>query len=136
MSLELQEPGKAERFREFLYATFLRMVALVLLFHAITFWLYLTGAMSPDMRFDTMPEHWQIAATVLAVVMPVAALGLWGRFPWGAALWFIVMGIELFMFYWRTDLFGQNMAIVAFHVLTFAIFLVFKLLGVFLANRS
>lgn len=120
-----------------LNATFLRLVAVVLLLYALQYWMRLTGFhQGPENRFDTMSEHWQVAASVLAVLLPVAALGLWGLFSWGVVVWLVAMAIELVMYAGFYDLYGRADLRVAFHVLCLAIYLVFRFAIAVLTNKK
>ena len=110
-----------------LYEWFLRVVAIFLIFFALQYWMRLTGITSDSQwRFDTMPEHWQFAASVLAVAMPVAALGLWGRFSWGIAIWFPVIAAEIAMYGFLPQLYGPADLLLAFHAACLLLFAIFQ----------
>jgi hypothetical protein len=116
---------------------FLRMVAIFLIAFALTYWARLTGMLPDDpVRFDTMPEHWQVAALVMAVILPVAAVGLWGLFPWGVFIWFVAIAIETAMYGWRSDLYGSNDKILFFHALTVLLYCSFKVLQFIRSRRT
>jgi len=110
-----------------LYEWFLRVVAIFLLFFALRYWMRLTGVFGDEQwRFDTMTEHWRFASSILAVAMPVAALGLWGRFSWGVAVWFPVMAAEVTMHGFLPELFGSADLLLAFHAACLLLFAVFQ----------
>lgn len=119
----VREPNPAER----LETVFLRGVALVLIVFALGYWLSIIG-LYPERapRFDLMAEHWQIASATLAVLMPVAAIGLWGMFPWGVFLWFSAVVIETIMYLGLPQLFGKQEIIVLFHLLAVLAYLILK----------
>jgi hypothetical protein len=94
----------------------LRAVSLFLLFLALRYWITLTGASGGDLRFDTMPQHWRLAASVLAVSLPVASLGLWAGSSWGLVLWFPIIAAEIVMYVLMSDLFGAAPVRVAVHL--------------------
>ncbi len=74
---------------EWAFTGFMRLLALLALAGGVFYWVRLIG-LRPGLlwRFDLMPWMWQTAAAALAVLLPVAATGLWMRAPWGAVLWF------------------------------------------------
>lgn len=69
---------------EWAFTWFVRILALVALASGVFYWVRLIG-IHPGLlwRFDLMPWTWQTAVVALAVLMPVAATGLWMRAPWG-----------------------------------------------------
>jgi len=137
MRLDTTMDNKPRGLIDSLGVVFLRMVAIFLLAFALVYWARLTGTLPANpARFDTMPEHWRIASLVLAVILPVAAVGLWGLFPWGVVVWFAAVAIEVGMYAWRTDLFGTNMMILYFHAMTVTIFLIFKLIKLVQGRRA
>ncbi|WP_343314392.1 DUF6163 family protein [Brucella sp. BE17] len=75
---------------EWLFALFMRLLALIVLATGIFYWIRLIG-IYPGLlwRFDLMPWMWQTASVALALLMPVAATGLWMRAPWGPVLWLV-----------------------------------------------
>jgi hypothetical protein len=95
----------------------LRAVALFLILLALQYWMKLIGATGTEaMRFDTMPEHWRLAASVLAVAMPVAALGLWAGSSWGLVIWIPIIAGEVTMYGMLTGLFGNGDIRIAVHL--------------------
>ena len=117
-------------------AFFARAVALVLLFFALRYWIRLTGFHpGEEFRFDTMSEHWRVASSSLAVLLPVAALGLWGRFSWGVVVWMLAAVQEIAMHTWFSDLFGRADLTVAFHLVAVSIYIALKLAEFLPANR-
>ncbi|MGU3398520.1 DUF6163 family protein [Brucellaceae bacterium D45D] len=75
---------------EWIFAWFMRLLALIVLATGIAYWIRLIG-IYPGLlwRFDLMPWMWQTASVALALLMPVAATGLWMRAPWGPVLWLV-----------------------------------------------
>ena len=116
--------------------TYPRVIAIFLVVFALQYWMRLIGFHDgADYRFDTMPEHWRIAAASLAVLFPMAALGLWGGFSWGIVVWVLAAGIEIVMHAWFTRLFGRADYSVGFHVATLAMFAGLALLSRYAARR-
>lgn len=116
-------------------AVFPRVLAIFLLLFALQYWIRLTGIRSgPEFRFDTMSEHWRVASASLAVLLPVAALGLWGRFSWGFVVWLLAAGTEIAMHAWLVERFGAAPYTISFHVVTIAMFLVLRAATRLMAN--
>lgn len=121
---------------DFLKMLFFRMVALFLLLFALKYWIQILGITSgTNSRIDLMPEHWQIASVVLCVLLPISAVGLWGRFAWGPLVWFLVIGVEFTMYLGLQSYFGTNEYALLFHLVTLGLFLIFLLLGRLMAKK-
>ena len=136
MTIELDGPTEHGMYA-FLHVVFLRMVAAFLMLSAISYWALIVGASSsPDIRFDTMPEYWRFTSLTLSVILPVAALGLWGLFPWGAFLWLMVILMEFAMYYWFSELFGENQTLLIFHTACFSLYLLFILIRMFIIRSQ
>jgi hypothetical protein len=73
-----------------------------------------------------MPVHWQVAATALAVLFPVAAVGLWMPVSWGPVVWFVAACVEIAMHLGFPSLFGENLMVVVLHLTVFAIYALFR----------
>ena len=113
----------------------LRAVSLCFVYFAIQYWMKIVGIQTGQFnRFDTMPEHWRIAVSVLAVLYPVAALGLWGLFSWGVVLWAAAIAIEVSMFVGFPHLFGEAPLLVLFHAAAFSLYIVIRL-AIFIISR-
>ncbi len=106
---------------------FLRILALVFIAFAIKYWLVLVGVLDVEIRFDTMPNHWKVAATFLGVFYPIAALGLWGLYRWGIVIWFLTASIELVMHVFYPQLYGQFETLVIFHLVSMTAWLLYSL---------
>jgi len=113
---------------------FLRVIAIIFLWFSMRYWMLLVGIDDPQIRFDTMQLHWQIAAANLSVLYPIAALGLWGLFRWGIVIWIITAGMELVMYVGYPDLFGTSKPLVIFHLTSIATWLVYAAIR-FLESR-
>lgn len=117
MTIELQQERVEHPSVVMLTTLFTRAVALVMVLLALGYWNQLTGiAGNPQWRFDNMPEHWQVASTVLAVVLPVAAVGLWSGYAWGVYVWVIAVIIEWVIYGWLPGLFGEKPLLLLFHL--------------------
>ena len=79
-----------------IFAWFQRVIAGYCLMFGVLYWIRLIGFYrGPLWRFDLMPVHWQVAAVVLAVFFPFAAVGLWMLASWGPVIWFICAVTEI-----------------------------------------
>lgn len=133
MTARRREAGRVDM----LYVMFMRVIALFLIVFAIQYWIRLVGIQQgADYRFDTMSEHWRMAASVLAVLLPVAALGLWGGYAWGVVLWLLAAATQIGMHAWLTGLFGRGDLLVAFHLLGIAVLIAFRAAMRFMANKA
>ncbi|MBL4598308.1 MAG: hypothetical protein JKY82_11915 [Rhizobiaceae bacterium] len=122
---------------ETLYIVFLRGVALVFVYFALQYWMRLIGIYDgPDYQFDTMAEHWRVAAAVLAVLLPITALGLWGLFSWGPVVWIFAICIEVGMHMGLPQLFGEQQMLMLFHAICLMVFLVLQVAKRFIVNKS
>jgi len=107
---------------------FLRLVALVLLVFALQYWMRVTGmAPGDESGFDRMSNHWRVVAASLSVVLPLAALGLWGLHAWGVVVWIGAAVAEIVIYGMLQANFGANLPHLAFHVA--ALFLLAAIFG-------
>ena len=137
MPIELNKKQEGFSLFDFLETVFYRLVALFLLVFAVQYWIRIVGITEgPQARIDTMAEHWQVAAVTLSVILPVAALGLWGRFAWGPVVWILVIAIELTMYIGFPELFGVNNMVVIFHVISFGLYILFLAAELILAKKE
>ncbi|WP_378943024.1 DUF6163 family protein [Mesorhizobium sp. ANAO-SY3R2] len=110
------------------FALFLRVVAAYCLLFGILYWIRLIGLYDGALwRFDLMPVHWQIAAVILSVFFPFAAIGLWMLSSWGPVIWFICAATEVVMYAGFPDLFGSRPVIVAAHIVVALIYAGFRI---------
>lgn len=118
-----------------LFEVFQRVVASYCLVSGLRYWGVLIGFDGQDIwRFDLMAVHWQVAASSLAVLLPVAAVGLWMPVSWGPVVWFVAASAEIAMYFVFADLFGARPVTVAVHLVTACIYLVFRIV-LFLEKR-
>ena len=87
------------------------------------------------LRFDTMADHWRLASAVLCVLLPVAALGLWGGESWGAVLWIAAAVVAFLMHGAFPNLFGTADMLLAFHVTGLLTMAAFRAATAFVANK-
>ena len=113
---------------EILFVVFLRMIAVACLWFGIQYWAMLVGYSLHGMaRFDLLAPPWKVAAASLAVLFPVASLGLWLTVSWGAVLWTIAAFSQVLMYLVWPEIFGRNTLVPILHGLVAAIYGVFRL---------
>lgn len=101
---------------ETVFIVFLRLVAVICLVVGLKYWIALIGFFDyAPWRFDLMPLHWQLAATSLAVIFPVAATGLWLAVSWGPVIWVAGAVIECVMYGAYPLLFGHEPIVIVLH---------------------
>ena len=94
-----------------------RVIAIVLFVVGIQYWARLLGIDAEGLgRFDLMPVWWKIAAPALAVLYPVAGIGLWLLAGWGAVIWVMIALGEATMHLGFPELYGDANAWLGFHV--------------------
>jgi hypothetical protein len=113
---------------ESIYILFLRIVALACLWFGLQYWGMLVGYSHGGLgRFDLLSLPWRVAAAGLAVVFPVAALGLWLAGSWGPVMWLIAAGGQILMFSVWPEIFGRNLLAIVMHVSVAVLYLSFRL---------
>lgn len=104
-----------------------RAVALAFLGFALWYWAQIVAFGNfVGKGIIAMPEHQQSASVILAVTMPVAAIGLWGLFSWGTSTWLAVM---LFFLIYQWNFYDDSVTAeieVWFHLITLAIYIGIK----------
>ena len=113
-----------------------RMIALFFLVFTLVYWARIVGMFpGTETRFDTLSQHWQVASVILAVAMPVAALGLWGLFSWGTLSWLAVIAVELTMYVGMPEKYGHPQYVIWFHLACLASYIAIKLYIRFAGRR-
>ncbi len=127
--------GPRPSLTETLFMLFLRLVAVAALWFAVQYWAMLTGlSIEGKGRFDLLPPAWKAAATALAVLFPVAAVGLWLLVSWGRVIWLIAAATEIAMHELYPSIFGINRLLVLMHLAVAALFVLFRL-ALFIQRR-
>lgn len=112
---------------EILFVIFLRLVAVSCFAFGMVYWGKLVGFSDGGaMRFDLMTAPWKVAASTLAVLFPVAALGLWHSVSWGPVLWFMAATGEVAMYNVWPELFGQRPIVTVVHVTIALCYILFR----------
>lgn len=113
---------------EILYVVFLRMIAISCFWFGLQYWAMLVGYSLKGMaRFDLLTLPWKVAASSLAVLFPVASLGLWLTVSWGPVLWALAAAGQVSMYVIWPDIFGHNRLVPLLHGLVAALYIVFRL---------
>ncbi|HEX2148194.1 MAG TPA: DUF6163 family protein [Pseudorhizobium sp.] len=113
---------------QLLFVLFLRLVAIACLWLGLQYWGMLVGySLGGRGRFDLLSLPWQVAAPSLAVIFPVASLGLWLAVSWGPVLWALAVVVQFLMYVLWSDIFGANSAVLIFHILVACLYTLFRL---------
>ncbi|MCO6185816.1 DUF6163 family protein [Rhizobium sp. L1K21] len=111
---------------EFLFTVFMRFVAVSCFYFGLHYWAMLIGYTDNGaMRFDLMSSQWRTVATCLAVLYPVAALGLWSGVSWGVVLWAAAAGYETLIHAFWYLIYGRNDLLIIMHLTVAAVFVIF-----------
>jgi hypothetical protein len=120
---------------DILFILFLRLVAISCFGLGLQYWAMLVGySLAGAGRFDLLSLQWKVAATSLAVLFPVASLGLWLTVSWGPVLWVLAAGGQILMYGLLPETFGANGLIILLHGVVALLYLVFRLV-LWLENR-
>ena len=112
-----------------IFVWFHRIVACLCVYSGVTYWIKLIGINPGALgRFDLMPTYWQVAASSLAALFPVAAIGLWTVVSWGPVLWFVAAMGEIIMYLGFPQLFGSRDMVLLAHALVALLYLVFRVI--------
>ena len=113
---------------EILFVIFLRLVAVACFWFGLQYWGMLVGySLNGQARFDLLNLPWKVAASSLAVLFPVASLGLWLAVSWGPVLWALAALSQLLMYHMWPEIFGQNMLVSLTHGLVALVYVLFRL---------
>lgn len=119
-----------------LFNLFLKVVALFFVAFAVRHWLLAIGYPDTEVRFDTMVFRWQVAITALAILQPIASLGLWGATRWGYVVWFMAAAIEVIMYILLQDVFGAFWPVIYFHLGVASVMLLYLMIESLRARRA
>ena len=123
---EEQTAEEAKRYNvEKLISLFLNLLALFMIFMTVRYWMMLVGFPDAGIRFDTMPVSVRLVVTSLSILMPIAALGLWGGYRWGIAIWIVAVVIELLSYLFLPQQYQNPEMLVFSHLATFLVFCVY-----------
>lgn len=127
--------GPRPSLTETLFTLFLRLVAVGSLWFALQYWAMLTGfSFNGQGRFDLLPPAWKAAYTALAVLFPVAGVGLWLLVSWGPVIWLVAAATEIAMHEAYPSVFGIDRLLVFMHVAIAVLFVLFRI-ALFIQRR-
>ncbi len=128
LRMEADSPHVPKRsLTETLFVTFLRLVAVSCLWFGLQYWAMLVGySFGGSARFDLLNLPWKVAASSLAVVFPVAALGLWLAVSWGPVIWVAAAGAQILMYGVWSSVYGSNNLVVPMHSAVVVVYLAFR----------
>ncbi|MFT4185449.1 MAG: DUF6163 family protein, partial [Rhizobium sp.] len=114
---------------DMLFVLFLRLIAVACLWLGLQYWSMLVGySLAGQARFDLLNLPWKVASAGLAVVFPVAALGLWLTVSWGPVMWVLAAGAQALMYGLWPQIFGANPLIMILHGCVAVIYCAFRIL--------
>ncbi|WP_317993266.1 DUF6163 family protein [Bartonella gliris] len=129
----IHDPQKKISKINLIYSCYLRFLALVCLGLGIFYWIRLVGVFPEVLwRFDLMPWQWQFLSTTLAIIYPIALIGLWMYSLWGIVLWCIAAFTEALAFYYSNLIYQPFIPL--FHGILFVVFMILQIIMIFL-NR-
>ncbi len=121
---------------ELAFDVFHRIIAIFCLIAGLRYWSLLIGvAEQGAWRFDLLPVHWKIAAASLAVLWPVAGIGLWMIVSWGPVVWLVAALTEIVMHGLFPELYGEDWMMIGGHVAVAILYGVFRIV-LYFSNRS
>jgi len=122
---------------DLLMTLFLRLVALGCLWYGLQLWSQLIGyTANGALRFDLLGTDLKAANATLAVLYPVAAIGLWLRGAWGPVIWAAAAAMEIAMHQIMIDTFGGDPMKLTAIAVTALVYLVLRLVIVFRKPRK
>ena len=95
------------------FRLFMRLVAISCLVAGLQYWGRLIG-------------YWQLASASLAVLLPVAAVGLWMQVSWGPVIWVVAAGSEVIMHKGLPLWFGERPLLLLAHVVVVSVYIGFR----------
>ena len=134
---DLIEPGAPRPTTiELAFAVFQRVIAIFCLIAGIRYWALLIGILDAGVwRFDLLPVHWKIAAATLAVLWPVAGIGLWMVVSWGPVIWLVAAATEVVMHSAFSEIYGTRLLLIGAHGTVAAVYIVFRI-ALYLSRRA
>lgn len=127
-AIDSEDDHRAERYQEFVL-WFLRTLGLVFLFAGLFYWLPIIGLVDdPADAFLNLDRPDQVATVILAVLMPVAATGLWFGASWGVGLIAMSLIFRLVMGFGFPQHFALDWIVICGHIGIILIYIGLRLL--------
>lgn len=121
---------RSERLNRLLVVVLCRLAGLLMFALGMLYWIRIVGIHEGALwRFDLMPTAWKVASASLAVLYPVAGVGLWMTVSWGAVIWALILIGEAIMHLGLPDIFGEAGLLLGVNALGFALLLMLRLVG-------
>lgn len=79
------------------------------------------------LKFSELGNHWKIWIVYLSVMDLITSIGLWQLKRWGIYCFFFVMISQLVVYIGFPNYFGNQYALITFHLLTLLVFAVLGL---------
>ncbi|WP_455477668.1 DUF6163 family protein [Bartonella sp. B41] len=118
-----------------IYNFYLRFLAIICFCLSTFYWICLVGVFSePLWHFDLMLWQWQLLSSALAIIYPIALVGLWMYSPWGIVLWCIAALTETLSIYYFNNSICQLLALL--HGILFLIFIILKITLIILKRNK
>ncbi len=131
------EETVAQKRLDLVLIIFQRLIALVLIGLTLLFWLRLVGFWPGEgMRFDLMATPLRIYTVLLAVIFPIASVGMWTTLPWGRVFWFMAALIQItayFLFRGQIDVAPLELV---FHMSAIALYLVLAIAAARMTKKA
>ena len=140
MSMELTAIEKprvgASKWMHALFAVFHRILAVIFFAAAIYVWLRVIGYWDGgDNRFDTMSTVQKIFSAIMAVLLPVASVGLWTTLSWGRVVWMLAIAIQILAFLRLNEALALPIELIFFHIVSIVIYITFQALLYFIDKK-
>ena len=114
-----------------------RIAGMALFAMGLIYWVRLIGLFDgPLWRFDLMPVWWRFAAPTLAVLYPVAGIGLWLLASWGSVIWVLLTLVEMVMHLGFPHLFGGEMLAVSLNLAGLGLLAMLRIVAFLEARRQ
>lgn len=127
---DIQEPmPPRQTAAETAFDIFQRIVAFYCLGAGLWYWSLLIGVYGGGAwRFDVLPSHWKAAVAILAVLWPVAGIGLWMLVSWGPVVWIVAAAAESLMYGGFSSLYGNYWYLLAIHCVVAVTYVILRLI--------
>ena len=107
------------------HVAFLRLLALAYIVFAVFVWGQVIGADLPFVEpLLTLPGPQQATSVILAVMLPVTAMGLWSLQPWGQVVWGLTVTVHIVALLRGWEISAAVGWLLAFHLATLIVFLI------------
>jgi len=127
-AVEKPKPSNVAVLLQFMIVAFQRILALIFVLLTVLVWLRAVGFWEASgMRFDLMDAPNMAYTALLAVMFPVASVGLWTTLSWGRVVWFLAAGVQLLAFAGFSDRINVEIPLLTFHAFAISFFLAMML---------